>query len=274
MLSEVNPSHPLFSVTNMTFEEENIPWNKGLTKETDDRVKVNAENRVGCNKNRLPWNKGLTKETDNRIKDGWNKGLTKETDERVKRIGEKVGETMLGRTSWNKGLTKEDNDSVMAISFKKTGHTCPDVTKEAVSKAHKGVTPWNKGVQCSEETRRKISESNKRNTGKDASNWKGGISFEPYCPLFNNNLKERVREYFNRHCYLCNMREDDNGSKLCVHHANYDKMVCCNDVKPLFVPLCRSCHTRTNGNREFWEEYFTASLNFLTDGECHLPKEM
>ena len=38
----------------------------------------------------IPWNKGLTKEIDERVKSAWNKGLTKETDERVRKYGEKL----------------------------------------------------------------------------------------------------------------------------------------------------------------------------------------
>ena len=46
-----------------------IPWNKGLTKETDIRVKQYADKLKGntCAKNSIPWNKGLTKETDERV---------------------------------------------------------------------------------------------------------------------------------------------------------------------------------------------------------------
>lgn len=47
------------------------PWNRGLTKDTDDRVKLNGEKTAttrhsnGSYEN--PWNKGLTKDTDTRI---------------------------------------------------------------------------------------------------------------------------------------------------------------------------------------------------------------
>jgi len=40
-------------------------WNKGLTKETDERVAKNIINFT--TKGRIPWNKGLTKEIDTRI---------------------------------------------------------------------------------------------------------------------------------------------------------------------------------------------------------------
>lgn len=38
-------------------------WNKGLTKDTDERMKKASDNHKGL----VAWNKGLTKETDSRI---------------------------------------------------------------------------------------------------------------------------------------------------------------------------------------------------------------
>ena len=43
------------------------PWNKGLTKETDERVLSHALKITGI-KRGTTWNKGLTKETDSRMK--------------------------------------------------------------------------------------------------------------------------------------------------------------------------------------------------------------
>ena len=108
--------------------------------------------------------------------------------------------------------------------------------------------------------------------GNENPNWKGGISFLPYCEKFNKDLEERVRDFFGRCCYLCAKNEMDNGRRLDVHHVNYDKMVCCNDVKPLFVPLCQSCHVKVHNDRDEWEKLFTLSLDFLTDGKCFTPK--
>jgi hypothetical protein len=64
--------------------------------------------------------------------------------------------------------------------------------------------------------------------------WKGGASFEPYCPKFNTNLKERVRDRFDRRCPLCDKQENENiflkngkTRKLSVHHVYTEKMACC-----------------------------------------------
>ena len=88
--------------------------------------------------------------------------------------------------------------------------------------------------------------------GDKHPNWKGGISFEPYCEKFNDEFKESVRDKFDRICFLCGEDEDE-GIKLDVHHVNYDKECICNDVECWFVPLHRGCHMRTNKDRELWE---------------------
>ena len=148
-----------------------------------------------------------------------------------------------------KGRTKENNEGMKKMSEKLTGRT-----KEN-----------NEGI-------RRMSEKLTKQTGENNPNWKGGTSFEPYCEKFDDDLKERVRNFFSRCCYVCGKNEIDNAERLSVHHVNYDKMICCNNIKPLFVPLCHNCHTKTNGDREYWEEFFTISLNYLTQGECFIKK--
>lgn len=126
-----------------------------------------------------------------------------------------------------------------------------------------------KGTTHSAETRAKLAESHR---GEKCNFWRGGISFEPYCIKFNDEFKERVREFFGRGCAECGSPE--NGERLHVHHVNYHKDSCCaEDVAPLFVPLCRSCHAKTNFNREYWEERFTALINEQYGGQCYLPKQ-
>lgn len=126
-----------------------------------------------------------------------------------------------------------------------------------------------KNTEKEEDVKRKISESK---IGNKNPNWHGGVSFEPYCIFFNDEFRERVREYFNRCCYVCGKNETENNQRLSVHHVTYNKETCCDDSKPLFVPLCQTCHAKTNFDREYWQEFFTISLNYLTNGECYLKK--
>lgn len=180
---------------------------------------------------------------------------------------------------------------------KRVGTKLSEETKEKIRKAMQGrelnedwkqkIGEGNKGKTISIEHRKKVSEANRRRIINEATrkklsiarfgeknySWKGGISFEPYCPKFNNDLKERVRAFFDRKCYVCGMTEEENGRKLCIHHVNYDKMLCCNDMPPLFVPLCKKCHPLTNHNREDWGEFFTVSLQYLTQNKCFYTQE-
>ena len=109
-------------------------------------------------------------------------------------------------------------------------------------------------------------------SGEHANGWKGGISFEPYCILFNKEFKERVRAFWGNKCPVCGKTEEDIGKAHSVHHVGYDKEVCCNDNERLFVPLCPSCHSKTNHNREEWEEYFTHMIS-IQGGRCYYTKE-
>jgi len=87
--------------------------------------------------------------------------------------------------------------------------------------------------------------------GENNPQWKGGISFAPYCPKFNKSKKEEIREKFDRVCFLCGKLEEENNCKLSVHHVNYNKGQGCGHSWSL-IPLCSSCHVKTNSNRHYW----------------------
>ena len=265
----------------ITFDEYKEQFPNALSVSEDYRKKLSKSN---SGKNNSMYGK-----------EAWSKGKTKETDVRLEKSGNKISKTrkeffqteegqewldnnyrgenhpLYGKEPWIEGLTKETNEAV-----KKLG--------EKVSKTKSEFFTTEEGQRWLDENNRGenhpmygkgylISGEKNGMYGDKASNWKGGISFEPYCEKFNGDFKERVRDFFGRCCYVCGKNEIDNGEKLSVHHVNYDKMVCCNDVKPLFVPLCRSCHAKTYHNREYWEEFFTVSLEYLTNGDCFIPKE-
>ena len=239
-------------------------------------------------------------------KEAWNKGLTKENDNRVKKCGEELSKTkkeFYATEEGQKWLDKNKRGKHHSEEAKqKMRGSRPNFTGE--NHPMYGVEPWNKGeTKETNEGVRKYGEKQSKTKkeffrteegqkyieehlsgenhpmfgkyffGENNSNYKGGISFLPYCEKFDNDLKERVRDFFNGCCYVCGIGQSELGQKLDVHHVNYNKMVCCNDVKPLFVPLCRSCHAKTLKDREYWEEFFTVSLEYLTDGQCFLPKE-
>jgi len=82
-------------------------------------------------------------------------------------------------------------------------------------------------------------------SGEKHPNWKGGISFEPYAPVFKA-IRADVKERDGGRCVLCKGM-----SKTVVHHIDYNKE---NADLTNLITLCRSCHGRTNYHRNFWTE--------------------
>jgi hypothetical protein len=110
--------------------------------------------------------------------------------------------------------------------------------------------------------------------GKNNPNYIDGTSGFPYCILFNQEFRERVRLFFGNRCVYCGKTEKENGKNLSVHHVTYQKGVCCedDDVKGrLFVTLCASHHPMTNSpkKREYWKDYFTKLINEKYGGRCY-----
>jgi hypothetical protein len=90
-------------------------------------------------------------------------------------------------------------------------------------------------------------------------NWKGGISKLPYSFNFTVQLKQEIRERDSFICQCCGLNENahiKNNKKinLCIHHIDYDKE---NNKKKNLISLCINCHTKTNGDRDYWFTYFT-----------------
>lgn len=168
-----------------------------------------------------------------------------------------------------------------------TGQKRSDETKQLLSEVHKGIPSGRKGKKASistiqkmqianlgkkhpnrkrpgphtEEHRRKIGNAHRGRArpklrGEHSPNWKGGKSFEPYCPAFTKQLKEDIRNVFRRRCFLCGLSE--NGKRLHVHHCDYNKGQGCGQRWSL-IPLCQSCHSKTNFNRHY---YFNLLANY------------
>jgi hypothetical protein len=104
--------------------------------------------------------------------------------------------------------------------------------------------------------------------------WKGGKSFEQYPIEFNEEFKERVREYFGRICIDCGMGEEENGAKLSVHHIEEDKTICCDGSELSYVPLCKSCHRAFHTTSDAYkkDKYINKIINNF-NGKCYYTKE-
>ncbi len=85
--------------------------------------------------------------------------------------------------------------------------------------------------------------------GEKHPNWNNGSSFEPYSKKFNKLLKIKIKTIDNFSCRICNK----NTQKLAIHHIDYDKK---NSEDINLISLCISCHSKTNFNRQYWQNLF------------------
>lgn len=159
------------------------------------------------------------------------------------------------------------------IGMKSKHHT--EESKKKMRTNHIGMI----GKHHTEESKRKISNAKEganidKLRGKNNPMWKGGVSYEPYCIKFNNEFKERIREYWNRKCVICDKDEIENGRRMDVHHVDYNKDTCCDNSIPLFVALCMTCHhKKVHSNEAYWEKYFREMIfDKNSDNKCFIAK--
>jgi len=206
-----------------------------------------------CSSNKvIPWNKNKknvyseeTLEKMSIIKKG--KKVSIETKQKIRKSikGKKLTKEHKQKISNSlKGFpkTKEHKQKISksqkGIPRKK--HT--EKTKKIISENHMGKNNPFYGKHHTKETKEKIARFEDKNP-----NWRGGISKEPYSFSFSKKLKEKIKKRDGYKCKQCN-----NSLLLCIHHINYNKENC--DENNL-ITLCRSCHSKTNFNRIYWENY-------------------
>jgi len=128
--------------------------------------------------------------------------------------------------------------------------------------------PSNKGINNgffskhhTDEVKKILSELNK---GENHPNWQGGISFEPYSPLWTEELKIKIRQRDNCECQNCNMTQEEHfivaGCDLNVHHIDYDKKNC-NEEN--LITTCLWCNCRANSNRNYWQDFYNNKIELI-----------
>ncbi|MBA7512994.1 hypothetical protein ES705_05003 [subsurface metagenome] len=224
-----------------------------IMKIVNNRPEVKKKNSES-HKGNIPWSKGLTKETDERLVkmgESISKALTgKIFSEEWKR---NISKAMTGK--------KLSEEIKRKISESQKGHKVTEETRRKISevnkgkifseKARKNMSEGQKGKKMppvSEETKRKMSEARK---GDKCYLWQGGISFEPYSVDWTRTLRRSIRERDYYTCQLCGELQSDRA--LSVHHIDYDKKNC-NPTN--LIALCVGCNTKVNNNRENWTKYF------------------
>ena len=133
-------------------------------------------------------------------------------------------------------------------------------TKETKEKM-KGRIPWIIGKHHTEKAKNNIkkkqigqhhSTKTEFKIGKEHLNWQGGKSFEPYTLDWTETLKRSIRERDHYTCQVCGKEP-----AIHIHHIDYDKKNC-NPIN--LITLCRSCHAKTNFDRNYWIKLFKKKL--------------
>ena len=99
------------------------------------------------------------------------------------------------------------------------------------------------GKKLSVETKLKMSE--KKRLDKHQC-WLGGKKFGEYGIEFCDKLKNKIRKRDNYTCQKCNTHQNKLDEKLSIHHIDYNKK---NNKDDNLISLCRSCHAKTNFDR-------------------------
>jgi hypothetical protein len=125
-------------------------------------------------------------------------------------------------------------------------YVCPEGHKHSISWSN-----WGKGRRCG---------ICKLFGGSGPQNgcWKGGVSFEPYCPIWKD--KEYAEFIKQRDGYKClnPFCDSKNPDDLTRHHINYNKKDC---RKENLITACRSCNTGANSDREWHEAWYKAIMH-------------
>jgi len=95
--------------------------------------------------------------------------------------------------------------------------------------------------------------------GEGNSNWKGGISCEPYCHEWSfKEFKDMIKERDGYKCLNPDCHKNCNHLPLHVHHIDNNKKNC--DPNNL-ITLCVSCNSRANKDREWHTSWYQTILN-------------
>lgn len=231
------------------FEKGNIPWITGRQHTATTKAKISEKKKGEKHQN---YGKQLPEETRHKISVKL-KGRDKSEEAR-----KHMSEGHIG-TCHSEVVKRKISEAHKGVKHWSYGKKRPEGVRRKISEGHRGQLAWNKGKTgiYSDETRRKMAEAHK---GEKNPNWNSGSSFGSYCPKFNEKFKESIREKFGRMCFLCSRTEEENGRRLSVHHVNYNKDCLCGNSKCEFVPLCASCHARTNTKHEYYKNEILGKL--------------
>jgi len=210
---------PIYSM----FKKGNIPWNKRLTKETNQTIKQAGRQASATMRSR-----------------GHMKG-EKNPMFSVHRVGKNAPHYGRKHSDITKRLlSKYRLDYYKTHTHPSTGKKRKDVSKRNTNRKGKTYEEIY-GVVRAQKVKDKIAASE---MGDKSHFWNGGTSYEPYDQEFNRLLKEKIKKRDGYICQICYL-----DGQLHTHHIDYDKT---NNREDNLISLCPSCHSKTNFDRVKW----------------------
>lgn len=212
-------------------------WSKGLTKETDERVKSIADAQKG----NVPRNKNLTMEEEFGA-------------EKAAKIKQQIRDSM-------KKAFENDPSLYEKCSIARKGKPSPMKDQQHTPESRENIK---KGMANRDpKDRERWIESL---SGANNPNYRGGISYLPYGFKFDSKLKKKIRERDGNICQLCFMPNEEHKEKfndsLHCHHIDYDSLNC---KEHNLISLCNSCNGKVNKDRKHWTNYFQTLLSVVME---------
>jgi hypothetical protein len=150
-------------------------------------------------------------------------------------VSEKISKSMKEYLEKNPEIRKEKNNG-----FYNKKHS-----KETIQ--HWKETKKGKCAYNQEQKEKQLKNTPKK---ENHPNWLGGISNGEYGLEFNSEYKQKIKDHYSSTCQLCKHQTNH----LDIHHIDYNKK---NNLFENLIPLCKSCHGKTNYNREKWKKLLT-----------------
>lgn len=240
-------------------------WNRGLTKDTDIRVRNQSESAKG----KIPWNKGNISLIE-KVCPSCQEIFTQKSYKK-KIYCSYVCAIIAQKNRVKKVCLSCKQEFEVPLYRKESSKYC---SKECHNKSKIGFIPWNKGkIGYQSHTEQHKAKLRKTLLASGNPNWKGGLSFYPYNINFNRQLKVTIRHRDGYKCQKCGCPEIENRAKLTCHHIDYDKQNC----EPFnLISLCKRCNGEVNSNRPHWTEYFTKRVKKIMKSplQLHLNYEI
>lgn len=175
-------------------------------------------------------------------------------------VREKISKKMKGRifnSDWKEKLSKAAKKRIFSETYRKNlsiaaKNRWKNMTEKELNNRRKKLSLALKGRKLTKKWKKKLSKA-ANHKGENNPRWLGGISFEPYTPEFNGELKKLIRERDSNICQFCGKTREENNQELSINHINYIKEDCRHRN---LIALCRADNAKANTEREKWQFFF------------------